>query len=200
VTVAPARLSIPEFIFRVSARPTNGSVLALVCPHELSERVAKRLGAELEIQGDVSVEHLGTPRDPVELVAAVQHTSRSDVILISGVDAFSSEDWCHLDLLRSRLLRDEMIVFLVSPSAIEALTRDAPNLASWIGGSVWVVDLASEVLSAEEREARLRSLREWSSRTDSEVLRLATEGSLPPEPEYVEWLILLKRPDLIGKA
>ena len=81
----------------------------------------------------------------------------------------------------------------------KAHSRAAPNLASWIGGSVWSIDLASDALDEEERRSRLATLREWSGLSDSEVVQMAQEGNLPAEPEYVEWLVLLGREDLVGR-
>ena len=78
------------------------------------------------------------------------------------------------------------------------MCREAPHLASWIGGSIWEADVTSDLLSDEEKAARLKALREWANLGDDEVLRRAQEGTLPNEPEFVEWLVLLGRADLIG--
>lgn len=40
-------------------------------------------------------------------------------------------------------------------------------------------------------DQRLRALRESTGLTDAEVLAQAKTGTLPPGPEYAEWVILL---------
>jgi len=198
VTVLPNLLSLPEFVFRVTARPSTGNLFVLICPLDLIERVILRLRSELE--GEVAVETVHGAQNATELISWIQRIESTRMAILSGFETFAATDWQGVDLLRSRLARDGAIIFVMSPSSVQDLTRDAPNLASWIGGSFWNVDIASELLTAEERESRLKGLREWSQRTDSEILQLAAKGLLPKEPEYVEWLILLKRPDLIGNA
>lgn len=51
-------------------------------------------------------------------------------------------------------------------------------------------------MTEEEIAERLRQLREHYGLTDEDVLSQATQGTLSPEPEFVEWLILLGRGDL----
>ena len=46
---------------------------------------------------------------------------------------------------------------------------------------------------------RLESLRQWSGMTDEEVITRAEQGTLPGDPPYAEWLVLLGRGDLLGK-
>jgi len=198
VTLLPNLLSLPEFVFRVTARPSKGSVFVLVSPADLIDRVSGRLRSELE--GEVGVQLVGGAHDAGALISAIQKAEGTRIVIACGIESFGDTDWQRIDLLRSRLSRDGAIIFVVSPASVEALTRYAPNLASWVGGSMWIVDIASELLTPEERESRLNALREGFQRSDTEILRLAAEGSLPKEPEYVEWLILLKRPDLIGNT
>jgi hypothetical protein len=89
-------------------------------------------------------------------------------------------------------------VLVMTSKSAEGLARFAPNLASWIGGSMWTVDLSIERLSESERASRLKSLRQWARMDDEEVVRRAEVGTLPKEPEFEEWLVLLGRADLIG--
>jgi hypothetical protein len=75
----------------------------------------------------------------------------------------------------------------------------APNLASWLGGLVFSRQDPGERLAAL-RQQRLASLRAWSSKTDEDVIRDAEAGTLPRDPEYAEWLVLLGRGDLLDVA
>jgi len=100
-------------------------------------------------------------------------------------------------LLRSLLSRRHAVILLLTTPSIERLVRDAPNISSWIGSSVWALAQPHRDEVAASREKRLRDLRSWSSMSDGDVIRLAQEKSLPAEPEYVEWLILMGRGDLL---
>lgn len=44
---------------------------------------------------------------------------------------------------------------------------------------------------------RLDSLREWSGKTDAMVIAEATDHTMPRDPQYAEWLVLLGRSDLL---
>jgi hypothetical protein len=83
--------------------------------------------------------------------------------------------------------------------ATKTLLNYAPNFASWLGSRIFRLILGVELLTTEERQARLSALREWSGKSDSEVIALAELHKLPSDPEYGEWLILLEREDLIER-
>lgn len=192
------QLALSEFALRTTARSGGGDWLVLVASEEEMGQAASHLKTEVEVLGDYSVKHIKDPIGARELANAVHNAERGKLLIISGFDSFSEEEWGHLDLLRSRLGRQGTVVLVMSARSIQSLARNAPNLASWIGGSIWQVNIASESLSEEEKAARLHSLREWSGLTDDEVLKRAVEGTLPNQPEYAEWLVLLGRSDLLG--
>ncbi len=198
MTTIANRLPISEFALRAVARPGRGDWLVLVALEGVVGQIASRVKQEIAGLGDCSVEHIKDAANALELANAVHDTDKGKVLVISGLDRFSEEEWRHADLLRSRLGREMAVALVMSLRSIENLARNAPNLASWIGGSIWEVDVASESFSTEEKVAFLQSLREWSGLTDDEVIRRADEGTLPNEPEFVEWLVLLGRGDLLG--
>jgi hypothetical protein len=120
------------------------------------------------------------------------------IAIVTGVGAFTDPDWHRVDLNRTRLQRNGTTVLVLDPAAIEHLENKAPNLASWVGGSIWHLGKARP-LDEALTEQRLVALRQWSGRGDMEIVRLAESGNLPPDPEYVEWLTLLGRGELLGK-
>jgi hypothetical protein len=75
--------------------------------------------------------------------------------------------------------------------------RTAPNLASWLGGQVFMFPSHGETGVAAHREQRLAALRAWASRSDQEIVEAAHSGTLPPDPEYAEWLVLLGHGELL---
>lgn len=192
------RISAAEFAVRAvtGGGPRHWSVL--VVDQRVIAELAAGLRAEMESLGDGSVEVITRAGSAAELYRLVRDVHPDAAIVISGVEHFDDAEWRHLDLLRSRLVRRSPVALVVSESSLDKLSRAAPNLASWIGGAVWFADAASDGLSDDERRARLTSLREWSGLSDAELIRRAHDRTLPTDPEYVEWLVLLGREDLIG--
>jgi len=115
------------------------------------------------------------------------------------VDArsFIAADWALLDRRRSSLAHPGVLIFVTTPSSFDELMRSAPNLASWLGAQVFAyVPDGADV--EHTRVLRLEALRTWASKSDAEVIRDAEEGTLPRDPVYAEWLVLLGRGDLLG--
>lgn len=169
--------------------------MLLAPPPDMAE-AAGAVAREIEIMADLEVRRVDSPTSSAELAERI---ATPGVLVVSGLEGFSQEEWGRLDLLRSRLQRDQPVIMVLSTPAIERLMRGAPNLASWLGGSVWQWDSHADMLSDEAREARLAALREWSGKSDTEVVELAERRALPLDPQYAEWLVLLGRGGLLGR-
>jgi hypothetical protein len=159
--------------------------------------VADELGEEMESLGDVTVDRIRGAKDAPELAEAL--ASLKNPVVIAGIDAWAPSEWRHLDELRSRFTRDERTALVVSSTTFENIMREAPNFSSWLGASVWTYLPRSSELTEPERERRLEALRTWASLTDADVIARAEQGTLPPDPEFAEWLVLLDRGDLLGR-
>jgi hypothetical protein len=199
VSVELPRISLTEFALRTVTSGGARHWLVLVGEERALPDLAARLRDEMESLGGGAVEIIPGAQDAVDLARLVGSVRADACIIVCGLEEFDEAEWRHLDLLRSRLLRQQAVALLLSESSLSKLSRAAPNLASWIGGSVWSIDSASDALDAEQRRSRLATLREWSGLSDSEVVQRARDGNLPGEPEYIEWLVLLGREDLIGR-
>ena len=188
-------IGIAEFALRAGTQP--GWSVLLVDP-EHTQVATRTLIEELRGADDppVTAVVVTTPNEVVEAIQA----ARVSTVVMSGLDAFSTGDWHHLDLLRSRLAREGCTILVLAPSTMVDFAEAAPNLASWLGNTVWRADLAADTLSPEEAEQRLALLRESTGMSDEEVLTCASDGSLPRDPEFAEWLILLGRGDLVPRA
>lgn len=136
-----------------------------------------------------------SPQRAEELIAILA----ADPVEIVLVDAssFSAEDWAVLDRRRSSIAHRGVLVFVTTPASFDELMRRAPNLASWLGGQVFAYP-DDEPRLAAHRERRLAALRAWASQSDAEVIAAARAGTLPPDPEYAEWLVLLGHSELLG--
>jgi hypothetical protein len=192
-------LSIDELLQRVGAQPDDGNVwCVLTLPFEHHGALAEDLGDVLEIFTESPVASLSGYDGVVPLVASIASTDAASLIL-SGFEPWTMQDWRQLDALRSNLTVQRNAFLLISESAASLMLNHAPNLASWIGGWVYPFTYGTEFLSVDEQEARLTHLRQWADQTDDEIIALAENNQLSPEPEYGEWLVLLGRGDLIER-
>ncbi|HEX8438788.1 hypothetical protein [Archangium sp.] len=193
----PTATELGDFAFDVLERLGPNEWLALVVSEDQMGQVVGALMEELRAIGDIEPVHIQA-RTAQSLVEAVRK-QKVGVLIISGLNDFSPLDWQHLDEERSVLQRENASIFILDESALGQFFRHAPNLASWLGGAAWRLETRSHLLSAREREARLSGLRNGYGMTDAEVIARAEQGTLPGDPPYAEWLVLLGRGDLLGK-
>lgn len=192
--------SVAELALRVATTTGTASWLVLVVPEGREREIAIQLSEDIQALGQVKVAELTEVPGAESLINAIREAPSDSVVVVTGLDLLTNIEWEHLDLLRSRLLSKRSVVLVLTRSGAGVLTDRAPNLASWIGGAIWELDLARESLSPEDRDARLTFLRKWARKSDEEILGMARAGKLPKEPEFTEWLVLLGRADLIAPA
>ncbi|MRG94772.1 hypothetical protein [Polyangium spumosum] len=156
--------------------------------------VVEDLGAEIQALGDCL--SLGTiaPSSAADLLHDI--TSITDEVLLIDASTYDERDWKLLDIRRSSLGRDGVMIFVTTPESFAKLMQTAPNLASWLGGFVFSHENEAAHIE-EQRSQRLEALRAWAGKGDDEVVRAAEQGTLPRDPEYAEWLVLLGRGDLL---
>lgn len=197
MSFGPRAIGLGEMALRVVARP--GAWFALLTPELEVAHTADLLAEEIATLGDTAPMRLSANTGATALAAEAREAA-ARLLAIAGFEGFGDDAWRHLDLLRSQLVRDEPVVLILSQRAFEHLMRAAPNLASLLGGAVWALDPAAEVLTDDEKEQRLLALRAWSGLSDAEMLARVERGELPLEPEHAEWLVLLGRGDLLDRG
>jgi hypothetical protein len=140
-----------------------------------------------------------SPRNGEQLIADLAATSVEMVV----VDArgFAAQDWALIDRRRSAIAHRGVLVFVTTPASFDDLMRNALNLASWLGGEVFAYPNRVTAVAAH-RERRLAALQAWASKTNNEIVAAARAGTLPRDPEYAEWLVLLGHGELLdpGKS
>lgn len=130
---------------------------------------------------------------PANLISVLRRAS-ARLVVAAGLNGFNGAAWSTLDSSRSRLMREGITTMVLSPAAFGSLQTNAPNLASWIGGAVFEIAAPVPHGSAE----RLTQLRAWAGLSDADVIGKGEEGTLPADPYFAEWLVLLGRGDLLG--
>jgi hypothetical protein len=134
---------------------------------------------------------------PLEILQIRLCQPTSDGVILHGFELFNPDLWRAWDINRSRFERAGPIVLWVSPASLANLCNNAPNLKSFIGGSVFALNSSGSVITDEERLLRVRELEEHYHVSSEEVIKSAEAGRLQPDPHFVEWLVLLGRGDLI---
>ena len=120
-----------------------------------------------------------------------------DPVLIPDLDQVEAGHWSTLDINRSGFSRTGPILLWLSSVGLTGLCEYAPNLRSFIGGSIFYLGQSGEAMTEEERKQRIADLESHFRTTSAEVVHRAELGTLPTEPHFVEWLVLLDRGDLV---
>lgn len=198
MSVAPRPISLPEFSLRVATRPAKGDWFVLATPpHQLAE-TQETLAADVEAFMQRAPRVTSVVENSRDLVRAIR-ASTDGVVLIGGLESFSDVEWRSVDLMRSSLEGAHTVVLLMSPKQLDLVAASAPNLASWLTGGIWRLDEDIEQLSEAERAGRLETLRTTTGMSNEDVIKGAQNGSLSREPQFTEWLLLLRRSDLIER-
>jgi hypothetical protein len=187
-------ITVQELLSNIRVQPNENTWSVLVIVENDVMEVLEELieGIEIFVECSVSVINIEDIQN--------SFNSDADYFLLWNFDNWDDNNWRQLDYLRSSLdfgKRGGSII--LSPRSVEKMIANAPNFSSWIGSRVFHLVIGAEILTDEECEARLVTLREWIGLSDKEVIEKATAHQLPSDPEYGEWLILLGRGDLIAR-
>ncbi len=127
---------------------------------------------------------------------ALQQPNDDAVLLSAGAD-LTPEKWSSLDIMRSALERTGPVILWLAPNDVANLTQFAPNIRSFIGGSIFIAAPDGGIMTEEDRQRRVKELEKQYQLTNGEIVRRAESKQLPPEPHFVEWLVLIGRGDLV---
>ncbi|KYF95003.1 hypothetical protein BE17_47540 [Sorangium cellulosum] len=198
MTAEPRSLGTAALSLRLStSRGMATYVTYLISPGE-GARIVAEIEEEVRALGeDMTIATVGVSSNAARLVHDLPAIV-GDVLLVCA-ENYSEADWRFLDLRRSALTREGAVVFVTTPASFAELMQVAPNLASWLGGLVFS-HKDTDALARAQMGTRLNALRVWSGKSDTEVLEEAERGTLPRDPEYAEWLVLLGRGDLLDAS
>jgi hypothetical protein len=176
-------------------------VLVVFLPAEL-EQGMRRIRAELEFllaedQDDKGAVHvIKTPATGAAVLACLDGRPEVDVVLLTQIEDLVSEELEYLDLYRNRALHSPHVLIATTPEGADRLSTHSPDLWSWFGAHCLRYDPSEGRMNVAER---LQSLRDHFKMSDLNVINLAERGELPSDVAFTEWLILLRRGDLLGR-
>jgi hypothetical protein len=183
-----------EFVRRAIERTGGNSWLGLVVPDHRLAYVVEQTAAGIASESEIEVFRVDAPPDAESLARAGR---RAGILVASLVDAWPPGAWARLDTLRSLLQREHRAVLVLSESAARHVFREAPHFARLFTGSVWDVAPEPDEMSEADRIDRIASLERWASLSTADMIARAEARTLPPDPEYAEWLVLVGRSDLL---
>jgi hypothetical protein len=190
--------STDELLQRIEAEPMSNIWTVLVVDASDLNDALEKLSETIGIFAECDVQVISTQNGVLNLVEEVIQSSE-ELVLIGNFENWSCEDWHQFDAARSQFSKPRGGFLILSDNSTELISNCAPNFCSWVGSRFYALDKSSEFLTISEREIRLSALRDWSGRSDAEVIACAEAHQLPPIPEYGEWLVLLGRGDLIER-
>ena len=169
----------------------------LLRPREGERNFIEDLKAEAITWWNREIRVIDVSRKSVSELCHLLHQPSHDGVLIHGLEGWRDEQLQSLDIRRSSLLRKGFVVLWLTLDGIRRLSQKAPNLRSWIGGSQFQATPDPGWMSEDERHTRLAALSDHYKLNDDDVIRMAKAGTLPPDPEFAEWLVLLGRGNLV---
>src|ERR1700722_1778534 len=125
------------------------------------------------------------------------HNPTSDLVVLTEMERWSVENWEAMDLNRSALERSGTLIFWMSDRAVSLMFEHAPNIRSYLALEIFHLSGNDDLLADDERALRLQELSDRFQITSEEVLRRAKRGTLPPSRSFAEWVVLLKKGDLL---
>jgi hypothetical protein len=133
---------------------------------------------------------------PADIREKLQSPSNDHVILI-GFEGRTQEFWASIDINRSGFERTGGLFFWLTSNALSDLCRYAPNIKSYIGTAIFLFSGVKGALTSERRKERIEEFEEKFGMSNAQLIKKAEEHQIEPEPEFVEWLLLLGRGDLV---
>jgi hypothetical protein len=154
------------------------------------------LRAELDMQTGGSLAVIDVTGETAAGLVEQLRTRQDAVVFIYGFDGWTEGLFASLDVNRSRLETGSFLLFSVDFKTAGRFLDTAPNIRSFLGANIFIVASDLSVMSAEEIAGRLAQLRSYYDLSDAEVIERANNKDLPPEPHFMEWLVLLERSEL----
>jgi hypothetical protein len=149
-----------------------------------------------EENATATVRLVQAPSAAGDLITQLAIGQPTDVTILRGIEHLSVRELEALDSLRNVLIASPRILVATDHDGAAGLAVHSPNLWSWVGARSFAYSPDEGKMNTA---VRLQSLRDHFAMTDEQVIECAQAGTLPSDPAYIEWLVLLNRGDLIGR-
>jgi hypothetical protein len=186
-----------QIVRRIDLSPTDETGVCILIAQKSDRSVVEELERELDVQiGETLAVIDATSLSPAVLVGQVR-SAEARVVLIAGLESWSAEAFTAIDVNRSQFETGKFLIFKLDSTTVAGFLDRAPNLRSSIGTSIFMAAADPSGMSPEEVANRLRGLSDRYGMAGEDVIGRAQSGTLPPDPDFAEWLVLLGRGDLV---
>ena len=185
-----------EIVRLIDLQPQGGAGYCLVVAPSASA-FRNELREEVDLQLSESLRVIDASGLTVASLLDRLRTSRAAVAIVTGFDRWTDDQFIALDVNRSRLETGAFLVFHADLETARRFLAHAPNVRSFLGPNIFAWAPDDSAMNPREVADRLKQLRDHYDLSDAEVLDRAARNDLPPDPEFVEWLVLLGRSELV---
>lgn len=187
-----------EIVRLIDLQPIGETGFCMLLDDFAKSRLVQELQEELAIQLEVSLAVIDVNGQTALGLVEQLRTVQEAVILMYGFEGWNDSSFASLDVNRSRLENGSFLVFSLGLKTAARFLDNAPNIRSFFGANIFVVASDPSAMSAEEIADRLAQLRSYYNLSDAEVIDRAANRDLPPDPHFIEWLVLLEKSELAG--
>jgi hypothetical protein len=185
-----------EIVRLIDLQPTGETGFCMLVDPVAEPHLILELRAELAVQIEGSLAVVDVKGETVLRLVERLRTTSEGVVLMHGFEGWNAGLFSSLDVNRSRLDTGNFLVFRVDLKTAARFLDNAPNIRSFLGANIFVIAPDPSAMSAEEIADRLAQLRSFYNLSDAEVIEQASNRDLPPDPHFIEWLVLLERSEL----
>lgn len=182
---------------RIDLRGENSSWSVAIAPPSDHEQALEALRVNLESILLKPSRILKIRQESFDTLRTQLHTPGDDVVILDVPESSEPSVFRVLDVSRSALERQGPVILWMSLPTTANFVSHAPNIKSFVGSSIYAITDDGSLMTEAQRRQRLDLLRGHFGLRDEEIIRMATEHKLPPQPAFAEWLILIGRGDLL---
>ena len=186
-----------EIVRLIDLQPEGETGFCMLVDPPVETNFIAELRAELELQTGVTLGVIAVIEMAVNDLIERLRTAANLVMLIDGLGSWTDAQFGSLDVNRSRLDTGGFLLFRVDLKTAGRFLDSAPNIRSFIGTNIFQIAPDPSLMNPEEIAERLDQLRTYYRLSDTQVIERAANGALPADPEFVEWLVLLGRSELV---
>jgi hypothetical protein len=175
----------------------SSSWLAVLIPSTNSEIALDGLRADLSSLLQKPTRVLSLEGGTFEQLRADMHQPTDDIVILTTRGDLGQDQWRAFDLMRSALERRGPVILCISADVFFGFSEFAPNIRSFIGPSIFIAASEGSIMTEAEIQTRVQEFTLHYGYGNEELIRRAMSNELPSEPQFVEWLVLIGRGDLV---
>ncbi|SPE37364.1 hypothetical protein SBA6_70006 [Candidatus Sulfopaludibacter sp. SbA6] len=186
-----------EIVRLIDLQPPGETGFCMLVASSAATEFVSELREELDLQIAGSLGLIEVAELTAIALLDQLRTGGDAVVLMAGFDRWGDSQFVALDVNRSRLDTGAFLIFHVDLKTAGRFLDHAPNIRSFLGPNIFAPVPDTSSMGPREISDRLNQLRTHYGMSDAEVIDRAAKNDLPAEPDFIEWLVLLGRSELV---